>query len=791
MEEGQAPIVYNGINSNHSVQGGLFAGRKFFISARCPSRSRFVEEVKSNGGIVVLLEKQAEYCIFDHIRKDNPAGAISYRFIEESLRDGKLADPNAHAAGPLKGTVREVGFIRPSKSVRAAYTAEDDRILYKWVKDYELRGGRALGNEIYKQLEAKNPRHTWQSWRDRYVKKLQFQPPSPQNPAEAPPTPYSDGILDLRTFSASDFHGLLTSGHQIEKVPLENIGEMWEAYSQAEENQTEHTAEDWSVFWDQIVKPVYNKLKKAPDCEKRYDKAWITWFKHGSKCTTKDWLVHYEHSVLPSIDHPVDEDGRSRDKRHEENPGLEVASHSKNISTSPISERPSSYLSKITGASVQTDFLPEEPRSPGRNVHRKLRSEPITSVSYNKTNKKRSHDDLFITKRPEKNSEPGNIKRQRVGEIENHLDSVGLTPPKASSLVNSIIDLSDNGCQSEESKEEEAHLTRQNDGTNPEISREGNSQNSQALPNDHLLGLIRTLDKNQKQHLLSSLQKIADNSDGDSSSDTCYINQSLQIAVANGFISQKEAIELLEREYDSEDEDTTGSQVGLPQRNMANGLRYHESSDSPTHNFQQYSGDPFPSDLGLELEVPPPIGLSSPTRELSETPIPHRQRITLWDTQDLLLRETQPLDLDVPEPELSQTQPPTESQGLYGEPNPPVSSQIQTSSPPAQSQSIIQAEELDDYINHLIGAGFTETQITTALHCTSANPHLAIVAARNLKEYGYLPENMRGVWTERDDADLEGSDAGAIQRLNKKHRWKGPGGIEGRMEFLDMWRKVD
>ena len=50
------------------------------------------------------------------------------------------------------------------------------------------------GNEIYKQLEAENPRHTYQAWRDRYIKKLKDKPPAgvevtvAANPPPSPPT---------------------------------------------------------------------------------------------------------------------------------------------------------------------------------------------------------------------------------------------------------------------------------------------------------------------------------------------------------------------------------------------------------------------------------------------------------------------------------------------------------------------------------------------------------------------------------------------------------------------------
>jgi hypothetical protein len=146
--------VYKGVAENESINGTLFAGKKFFLTMRLPFRSRYRDDVESNGGVVVHLEKKADYVIADHFRRDCPPGSISYTFIEQSLKDGVIADPQLHLAGPAIGTLREAGSSRPPKRSKTPYTAEDDRLLYKWVKDHERQGtGLSGGNELYKQLE--------------------------------------------------------------------------------------------------------------------------------------------------------------------------------------------------------------------------------------------------------------------------------------------------------------------------------------------------------------------------------------------------------------------------------------------------------------------------------------------------------------------------------------------------------------------------------------------------------------------------------------------------------------
>lgn len=149
-----APTVYHDIAEDVTLDGRLFAGKKFWVAQRVPSRTRYVDLIKSNGGEVVMLEKKADYMINDHYRTGCPPGSISYEFIDKSIERGELQDPDDHRAGPRLGEAREPGSInRPARDRRAPYTAEEDRILYQWVRDAEAAGSRSGGNEIYKQLE--------------------------------------------------------------------------------------------------------------------------------------------------------------------------------------------------------------------------------------------------------------------------------------------------------------------------------------------------------------------------------------------------------------------------------------------------------------------------------------------------------------------------------------------------------------------------------------------------------------------------------------------------------------
>ncbi|KAF1349748.1 Rap1 Myb domain-containing protein, partial [Delphinella strobiligena] len=159
--------------------GDLFSGKKFFLTQRIPLRSRYVKDVETNGGAVVKLETQADYIIADHLRNDAPVGSISYTFIEKAIKDGKLPPEEDHMAARPRGTIRSAGPSAPIRSMRTAFTDADDKELFIFVKNAEAQGVAIKGQELYKELEAINSRHTWQSWRERWLKQFDMKSQQP------------------------------------------------------------------------------------------------------------------------------------------------------------------------------------------------------------------------------------------------------------------------------------------------------------------------------------------------------------------------------------------------------------------------------------------------------------------------------------------------------------------------------------------------------------------------------------------------------------------------------------
>ncbi|PGH08232.1 telomeric repeat-binding factor 2-interacting protein 1 [Blastomyces parvus] len=283
-------VVYSGISNSIDVTGGLFADTKFWLSRTVPSRSWIIQQIQANGGKVVLLEKDADVLLVDHMRGNNPPGSVSFQYIEKSIQNGRLESLEDHRAGPEAGYLRPVGSTttRP-KGHRSAFTAKDDQILYDWLKPFEEKGGQIGGNKIYQQLAEKYPHHTFQSWRDRYLKKLKDRPRPvapelgssstasarqadrktrgeerhPANTSEARSPGSSSGMYDR--FTKQEKEDLLNHVKDILNIEEGKEGEAWAAYA---ENTGKSVAE-WKSFFQNVILPEYKARRSKRNSSRR------------------------------------------------------------------------------------------------------------------------------------------------------------------------------------------------------------------------------------------------------------------------------------------------------------------------------------------------------------------------------------------------------------------------------------------------------------------------------------------------------------------------------------------
>jgi hypothetical protein len=284
-------VVITQANEDTPNIGGLFDGISFLVGLRVPMRSNFLDRIRANGGRIVRLEAQADHIIADHMRNDCPPNSLSYTYIEAAISAGALPDKNHHRAGPAPGYARTVGStVVPPKSTRTPFTPQDDRDLWNWVQGYKNRGVHGIkGNEIYKQLEALNPRHTFQSWRDRYVKRLMANPPpgvqvqpnaavmAIQQASSRVRPSGADGTVedeeeaqDEQEVEEEDLDPdvlfLLENIDDILNIPVEDLDAVWGSLAD-EETSSHLSADQWKRLYEEEALPAYRareeKAKRA------------------------------------------------------------------------------------------------------------------------------------------------------------------------------------------------------------------------------------------------------------------------------------------------------------------------------------------------------------------------------------------------------------------------------------------------------------------------------------------------------------------------------------------------
>lgn len=155
------------ITGDDRYAGTLFDGTKFFLHQQVPQRTEFIQLIKANGGRTVF-ENVADVKIGDHARKNVPPGFISWKYIEDSIKKGELRNIDDYQIGKPTSA-------QPAKSTRQPFTHEEDERLTKYVEACLNRGEYGLGNAIYIAFAENNPTHPWQSWRDRWLKKLSLE----------------------------------------------------------------------------------------------------------------------------------------------------------------------------------------------------------------------------------------------------------------------------------------------------------------------------------------------------------------------------------------------------------------------------------------------------------------------------------------------------------------------------------------------------------------------------------------------------------------------------------------
>lgn len=797
-----AEMVFSGVTNDADVQGTLFQGIKFWISHKVPQRSRFLSDVKANGGDILPLEKHANVKIVDHARKEAPPGSHSYTFIEKSIRNGVLEDLDDHKVGPPEGNIRSIGsIVQPPKGTRNKYTEADDRILWNWVNDHPQQGGGTDGNEIYKQLEKKHPQHPCQSWRDRWIRHLKGRTAPFALPHNAPPTPPFDirhttessknwaitsdtATDDYQSFSDDDAEALMVNGDDILKIHPDNINEAWESWTRDHDKGSIHTAQQWYLFWEDRVRPRYFRRKAkqtrraspektiparsqipiSPQRTVATPPSAFSSFKRDYSLMpelTQKTISKFQNpaspkrsrAALPSTLSPV---SKSYQSLIAEPLKKTVPSEVRN----PVSPKRSMVVAPSSGfsPSVERDYsLNPAARSPSYHPE----SPTVTATAPSMIQQAKDILSMHLPSLPSKNEWHAQrtsektpspyhetLKRKHIA-IEEDLPSsspIGPISPKRRRPSASELPLE---IASTPEKSRELDI---GGPFSPLLIKLELEEYEPSLPegftkNDSLLG-------QQLSDTLSEGGRVVNDTQAVFGDATQLIDFDIP-APEGGWDNDELSVR------------SSSQPVGFDVSPPEDGRE--DNKHSSKESTQLVDFDLLPPEGGWAEEEPQ----VKEEFEASNTEMYDAQP-TLPDTQAILRSKTPAPDFSIPDPD-----------GGWDSLIAP-SSPLMPNSP--RAESVFSQTDLKDQMDAWIDAhaikGISVEQVESVLKSTSMDTSLADKALRHLAKKGMLPKDRRGVWTESDDEDLKSTDARKIQRLQEKH---GADCLTARWEFLDFY----
>ncbi|KAF2760294.1 hypothetical protein EJ05DRAFT_474188 [Pseudovirgaria hyperparasitica] len=780
----------------------------------------FIQLIKSNGGTIVSLEIKADLMIVDHMRKDTVPGGISYRYIEKSIKNGRLENPDDHATGPPKGSARSIGSLQPKRSVRTPFSAADDLELYTWVKDYENRtpGAPVMGNEIYKQLEQKNSRHTWQSWRDRYVKQLMHRPPVGYNvperslsPVEAitveheteslrniprdrshrvNPKPKANGIVKPRaeeqivnsnsfdSFDEEEYGKLYLNTGYMKSLAYGLVRDLANWNSWAEHST--HTGIQWRNYWEQIVQP--------------------DWEQDGQDGTREAKLMKYK-----ALDNQAQDEERLQFKVHTEQSSNEVSSPSPAQHTSPILrqksvrpqntvhdgqivQRPAGYTGKAKAeetahaSRTEEETLDTDSLEQGQEQEQE-QDEGIRSASRKRrSSETEPHDDVPETQSQEQQPSP---KRMRIGTTEAQVMDLEIEDAtNAASQVSQasvIIELSS-------SDEDEGDVDEVLIRPLPEAVEQGQHMRFVTTTGAETRQTLPGIRQPLTDTLTDGFPDI-DTSMGTSTALVSQIGETVREDIVEPTQDNLSPIDLASLIADEDVDDISNESASERQQskqelysNIYPDDDAHER-DTPLHLTEDSS-----QESATLLALPPPEGgwetdeESVSASSQGSTPTHGQARPVLYDTQAILQTESQHVDLGIPEP-LNMSDDEEDSNDVG-----PSQSRTarETSIATDASEIALDAKGIREMACEIRRQGHGHDTMMEIFRCTSNYRRLVRLVLASFKEGKGIPDDIPGIWTTEDDEALESTDIRDLERVEEKH---GSGRVEERMEFLRHYRR--
>ncbi|PVI02864.1 hypothetical protein DM02DRAFT_559119 [Periconia macrospinosa] len=843
-----APTVYDDVPEDADVQGQLFSGISFWVAQRVPMRTHFLDQIKTNGGTIIALEKKADYMIADHCRHDCPPGSISYTFIEKSIKAGELQNPNDHLAGPPVGSASEATARRgaPSRNKRTKFTAEEDRILYKWVRDCEGKGGAADGNEIYKQLEAIHPEHPWSSWRERYRRHLRDRPPSAFNiPDNAPPSPPTDdpkaeptatgsvkpatkqtavsssskdtntdtiSLADLgKLFSTEEWEELYAFKEDIDSITGDEYINAWKAYA---EGKTQ-TAKQWQEYFERVVKPQWendSELKRQEvkrNVEKRLD---------GSQeiisgATSEGNVDHEENAESVEIP-PTAKGKRKRDDTNNSRFEQYLADHHRG-------EAPPGYM--IFAEAHKWSVWQEQPELDYSGLHEVLMSKwnaLSPQEKYHFADKSGDHtsnkDESIDNPRVQLSSSTA------VDETPEYIAEVYEKATKSISQKKNTgepetieTDASHDESSPPSKRRKSAHTSPSPQRTpRPALADLAIPTGTQLEPFEISSGVTsssppemepnETINKEEQKptnvgsDIFNSDPIVPPSADPNDYPSNTPTPRTSRVRNANAFNTQA----ILSSPLCS----SSISPLPLP-REMSQDYEDDYVDDEEQNDDHEDHGDSTLVPFSPTFEPPSDTSTTHSMQEFRQSlnshldePIGHQSKY-VRNHNDLEEQQSQPSSPQpLPTTNTRRTQPPgtrTKPEtltALHFSSSPPPSSAASTTSTTSTTSSQIDPDppltslEIEDFFATHHQTGHSDAIISAALKRTRCRPALAALVLESWANGEETPRDTRGVWSEKDDVDVESGDAGVLKKLEDRHTMDGWGGVVERLRFLAQYR---
>lgn len=96
-------------------------------------------------------EKDADMLLADHAKKyDVPAGSYSWRFVEDSVKNGIIQLKDRYKIGRELDVPRPVASGGGTKRLRSQFTSAQDAALAKWALEHPVD---RTGNKIWQEYE--------------------------------------------------------------------------------------------------------------------------------------------------------------------------------------------------------------------------------------------------------------------------------------------------------------------------------------------------------------------------------------------------------------------------------------------------------------------------------------------------------------------------------------------------------------------------------------------------------------------------------------------------------------